>query len=135
MGYSTRYTLEIQHYSGESDTPNCSHQIVPGARFCPVCGKPAGYHHIVDDILKEPFPDYADMNISDLVEENMDDMRWYEHTKDMQVLSKKYPGFLFILHGEGEQNDDIWTEYHLNGKVQVAKAKVVIAEFEESSLK
>lgn len=60
--------------------------------------------------------------------------KWYEHQAEMREFSKLHPSVLFTLHGEGEENDDIWTEYYLNGKVQVAKAQVQIAPFDPVKL-
>lgn len=44
--------------------------------------------------------------------------KWYEHEKDMRVISKHYPSILFTLHGRGEEQGDVWVEYHQNGKMQ-----------------
>lgn len=58
----------------------------------------------------------------DVWEELMDsgaEMRWYEHTKDMQKLSVKFPNTVFALHGDGEESGDLWVEYHHNGRVQI----------------
>jgi len=63
-----------------------------------------------------------------------DDCKWYDHDKDMREISKKYPETIFILEGEGEESGDIWKKYYLNGKCQVAKAEVIIPEFDESKL-
>jgi hypothetical protein len=63
-----------------------------------------------------------------------DDCKWYDHDKDMREISKKYPETIFILEGEGEESGDIWKKYYLNGKCQVAKAEVIIPEFDETKL-
>ena len=47
-----------------------------------------------------------------------DDAKWYDHTLDMRNISKHWPDVLFALHGIGEENGDMWVEYHWNGKVQ-----------------
>lgn len=61
--------------------------------------------------------------------------KWYEHETEMKEFSLAHPNLLFTLHGEGEENDDIWTKYFLNGKVQVARAQVQIAPFNFKELK
>lgn len=63
-----------------------------------------------------------------------DDCKWYDHDKDMREISKKYPETIFILEGEGGESGDIWKKYYLNGKCQVAKAEVIIPEFDETKL-
>lgn len=60
--------------------------------------------------------------------------KWYEHQAEMREFSKLHPSVLFTLHGEGEENDDMWDEYYLNGKLQVAKAKIQIAPFDPKLL-
>jgi len=60
--------------------------------------------------------------------------KWYEHEKDMREYSKKYPETVFALKGEGEESGDIWTEYYKDGKMQRAKAKIVVDDYNESLL-
>lgn len=67
--------------------------------------------------------------------EPRDECKWYDHEKDMKVLSKKFPSVLFTLYGEGEETGDIWRKYFLNGKIQVANVKMVFEEFDENKLK
>ena len=61
--------------------------------------------------------------------------KWYEYDENMKTISKKYPETIFILEGEGEESGDIWKRYYLNGKVQVAEAKISYDEFDEKKLK
>ena len=61
--------------------------------------------------------------------------KWYEHTEDLVKFSAKHPNILFTLHGDGEENDDVWNKYFLNGKVQIAKAEIQIAPFDPAKLK
>ena len=63
-----------------------------------------------------------------------DSCKWYDHDKQMREISKKYPETIFILEGEGEESGDIWKKYYLNGKCQVAKAEVIIPEFDETAV-
>lgn len=60
--------------------------------------------------------------------------KWYECKEDLKEFSKKYPNWLFTLSGEGEQSGDIWKAYFVNGKVQLAKARIVIDEFNPKEL-
>ena len=118
MGYGTRYHLDVNFVVNnipvklEDDTPLLS---------------------VIEELRQENEeakyalePDGGGSN---------SDARWYEHKADLTAFSAKHPGVLFTLHGEGEENDDIWTEYFLNGKVQVARATVQIAPFNPAELK
>lgn len=64
-----------------------------------------------------------------------EESKWYEHAQDLRAFSSAHPNILFTLHGEGEENEDIWNEYYLNGKCQVAKAQLQIAPFDPKQLK
>jgi len=43
---------------------------------------------------------------------------WYDHQDEMKKVSNNYPDLVFILHGEGEEQGDIWTAYFCNGKCE-----------------
>lgn len=62
-------------------------------------------------------------------------MKWYEYAEDMTKLSAKYPDYLFILSGKGEESGDIWTHYFKGGKSQHCPATIIIDEFDENKLK
>ena len=61
-------------------------------------------------------------------------MKWYEHQLDMRRFSSKFPNVLFVLSGEGEENDDMWVEYYRNGLMQVARAQITFDDFDEDKL-
>jgi hypothetical protein len=63
--------------------------------------------------------------------------KWYEYDQDMKALSLKFQDVIFMLHGEGEDEDDKWNKYYLNGRVQVCHAIVLIEypEFDLNELK
>ena len=63
-----------------------------------------------------------------------DNVEWYNHEKDLKEFSKKHSKVLFTLSGEGEENKDMWKKYFLNGKMQVAKAKITFDPFDKSKL-
>lgn len=60
--------------------------------------------------------------------------KWYSHDEDMLELSKKFPTVLFTLFGDGEETEDLWYTYYLNGAYQHAPARIVYDDFSEDSL-
>jgi hypothetical protein len=67
--------------------------------------------------------------------ESRDESKWYGHEEDMIRLSLLYPDVVFKLHGEGEENDDMYDKYFKNGKMQSCYAKITYDEYDESQLK
>lgn len=57
-----------------------------------------------------------------------DEMKWYDHYKDMIELSKIFPELYFELEGRGEERDDIWCEYFHNGEGSHSEARIVFDE-------
>jgi hypothetical protein len=64
-------------------------------------------------------------------------MKWYDHKADMISLTKRYPKYLFKLHGEGEDREDLWNLYLINGKYQKSYAKITITypQFDPNELR
>jgi hypothetical protein len=60
--------------------------------------------------------------------------KWYDWQKSLIAFSVATPGVLFTLDGEGEESGDIWKAYALDGKIQIAKAEIIIAGFNEAAL-
>lgn len=64
--------------------------------------------------LQDFQPDQEDFNlpaelIKQLIADNGDNYwKWYDWEKDMQTLAKKFPNITFVLHGDGEESQDIW---------------------------
>lgn len=52
----------------------------------------------------------------------------------MLLLSKEFPDVLFKLHGEGEDNEDIWDKYFMNGKMQYCPAEIMCPPFDRAKL-
>ncbi len=63
-----------------------------------------------------------------------DDIKWYDHDRDMKKVSEAFPDTLITLRGEGEDSGDIWTTYYLNGKMQRCKAVIAFEEFNPEKL-
>lgn len=51
--------------------------------------------------------------------------KWYEWPDDLAKVSKQFPLTLITLHGEGEENGDLWRAYAINGEVQKAEAEII----------
>ncbi len=63
------------------------------------------------------------------------EVKWYERDEVMAKSSKKYPGVVFCLTGDGDENDDMWYAYFKNGKVQYCPAIITYDKYDESKLK
>ena len=50
-----------------------------------------------------------------VVQESLDDVKWYDCKEDLRSLAKRFPAVLFILTGVGEDPDDQW-EYRVRGE-------------------
>ena len=93
---------------------------------------------ITDNIKKELSiinRDYFDnMDTIDELIEGWFEAKWYNYEDDMKMLSLKFPTIVFILEGDGEENDDMWVAYFMNGKVQHEKAKITYNYFDPNKL-
>jgi len=65
---------------------------------------------------------------------NSDLIKWYEHEQDMLLLSSRFPQYLFTLYGNGEETDDIWYKYFIDGRCQCAPVEFVHDEFDVNKL-
>lgn len=77
------------------------------------------------DVIKIVFENVTNYKIND--DFTLNEVRWYDWEKDMKEISKTFPNYRFTLDGNGEDNDDIWRAYFINGKSQVCKAKITFA--------
>ncbi len=71
----------------------------------------------------EEINDYL-LNEYGIQEFETDWIPWHEHTEDMIDLSLKYPDVEFTLWGRGEDRDDLWKKYFLNGVCFLALAEI-----------
>ena len=63
-----------------------------------------------------------------------DTIKWYEWEEDIRNLSKEFPDILFEVSGDGEESEDFWIAYFLNGKMQFCPGRIVYDDFSESAL-
>lgn len=125
MGYYTRFNLSWS-VTDSWKPPSCGHQNGPNAKFCQECGA-----SLEAKVIDKMVGDYIVMNLAGAITRtghSCDESRWYEHESDMRIMSVKIPNVLFHLTGEGEEHDDVWDLFALNGQVQKHKAKIVRAE-------
>ncbi len=59
----------------------------------------------------------------------------WEHNEPMLDISKRYPNYLFTLHCQGENPEDMSRYYYLNGKCQHEVAEIKIDPFDPNKLK
>ena len=61
--------------------------------------------------------------------ENLDGaypVTWYDEPEQMEQVSLAFPHVHFTVHGEGDNNGDIWDHHCLNGMFQEIRAQIVI---------
>ena len=51
---------------------------------------------------------YCEGYLDELIDTGTSERKWYEWEKDMRKVAKKNHNVLIILHGSGEESDDIW---------------------------
>lgn len=120
MGYYTTYSLEIENeYKFESDLELKVFESL--AR--------------ITDLWNEADVEAAAECHYPLNVISYESLKWYNHKQDMIELSKMFPLCRFILEGQGEEPDDMWREYYLNGYCQVAYARIEYDEPDWDMLK
>ena len=116
MGYATSFTLFAHHVADLE----IADKIAEALHACDVIGYAlSGDYQFAEDGVE--FFSYDSVN-------------WYGHEEDMRAISKEFPDIHFELHGEGEMNDDIWTQHFVNGKSQLCRTKIVIPPFDPGKL-
>lgn len=148
MGYHTSYSLEVKKYGDEPSikeinldevikkvkTGSSQEEILHDLEFIK-----SGKKNILitPEMIIEEFVtthEYASYALTK-TGGTSESCKWYDYNEELAKFSKKYPNWLFILSGEGEEAGDIWKNYYLNGKVQQAVAKITFDEFDEKKLK
>lgn len=116
MGYHTEFCL----FAYPVSDPEIAEEIVEALHACDVIGYAlSGDYQFAEDGVE--FSSNEPVN-------------WYDHEEDMRSISEKFPDIHFELHGEGEMNDDIWTQHFLGGRSQLCMAEIVIPPFDSSKL-
>lgn len=118
MGYYTTYSLSI------IEGP----EAIPTTRPCKKCGVESKTSDDIIGLATNEFHEDVDLLLSE------EGVKWYTHEGDMLKFSLAYPHTVFKLSGEGEERGDTWVKYFKNGKMQVTKAKIELADFDETKL-
>lgn len=119
MGYYTDYTLSVYRAEKQDDGNIVMVSTIP---------------EIVESQIDEEIElmdVFREGNIKDAYYTND---TWYNHEKDMRLLSSKFPDFVFWLSGNGEINEDIWQKFFVAGKMQLCHAQIVYDDFDVSKL-
>lgn len=124
MGYYTRYSLSWKVSDAFKVPPPCEHADAnpSTAKFCQECG--ASLSRVLPDRLIGDAVVKMTEGALGRDGKSLEPVKWYEHETDMAALSSRFPGVVFHLAGEGENNDDIWDLFALDGRVQTHKAKI-----------
>ena len=64
-----------------------------------------------------------------------DSVKWYDHDEDMLEVSRAFPDVHFVLHGEGDNTEDIWETHCLGGKMATYMAEIRIPPFNPEDLR
>lgn len=108
MGYYTNYNLSVQPYQ-----------------------RPPLTTEELDALKKELDLMGVFMNVDVDEELYTEPEKWYDHDDDMLLLSRRFPNILFTLHGDGENQEDMWFTYYANGKMQHCQAEIIYPDFNE----
>ena len=113
MSYYTGYSLAIK---GKKITKELADNIIMSLKN----------RGVVNYALSEDY--YISKDEKSMELDGNDIVKWYEHTHDMESISMLFPELIFCLHGEGEENGDLWNEYYHNGKSEYCRGYVQYEE-------
>jgi hypothetical protein len=108
MGYYTRYTLK-------HNAPHKESFILTEIKLSIITQIDKQFE---DLFIKGFYKDGKWTHVS------FDRHKWYDHEDDMKEIAKQFPSILFELHGEGEENGDLWVKYFKGDKFQHCPAKI-----------
>lgn len=107
MGYYTSYSLQVR-------SPNMSREMADEIEAALKAANVIGYalgHCCYSE-------NQADITRSAAYFDSRDYVKWYEHEEVMTEISQKFPSATFLLEGQGEEHDDQWEKYFLNGETE-----------------
>lgn len=114
MGYYTRYDFSCYEKDGTPvcfrDNKELEKQLI--AKF------------------NEIDSSYFDNDVDTIDEFFWDEIKWYDHDEDMKELSVYFPGYVFVLTGQGEDHDDSWRAFYHRGVSEISQARMVYSALE-----
>ena len=119
MGYYTYHTGEIA--SGNASEKDVAIAIAQLPYFI----------QFFDGDLSDAETNWIE-TIDDVIANELE--KWYTCVADMKKISKQFPGVTIKIHGEGEENGDLWDAYFKDGKSAVYKAQIIYPKFKEGDL-
>ncbi len=131
MGYYTNYEFAVYDYGrlAKSSATNkaIARKIV---EMNESDSKAEMFYPIVDEIKIT----YIEEGDPWTMQASKDEVKWYDHDKEMLALSVAFPDVTFRLYGEGEERDDVWQTYYKNGKMIKYTATIEIPDFNPNDL-
>lgn len=82
---------------------------------------PAGVDVDGDTLVSDGY----EYTVADLLNDEAQGVKWYDHENDMIALSRLYPTVLFALTGTGEEPHDQWRTWYRSGKSVSVEAEIV----------
>ena len=130
MGYYTRYSMEIQDIDnkGYDSYKIAKYMLDKQEEF----DRFYAFEYELKDFVRNK--DTESRTRCELSLYSDDECKWYNNEDDMLLLSKEFPDVLFKLHGEGQDNEDIWDKYFMNGKMQYCPAEIMYPPFDRAKL-
>lgn len=114
MGYSTDYKGEAGPFNSEEDAEFFEFKL----------GKQVdGYEFTVN--IGSPDQDRYYVNFE------VNDVKWYTYTEDLEAVSKKFPDITIDVEGHGEETGDIWKARFRNGRSEQVDAIMTFPDFTE----
>jgi hypothetical protein len=142
MGYITQFQGKVLGLDGKTDQ---------AARFETLVQNAQKYDQLEDQsIYKEEYlnnlkvaneairsiknPD-ALSNFMQVLHNNADEWKWYDHEDHMKQVSRAFPEFIFQLAGEGEEHEDTWVKWFSRGRIQGGRAVMTLPTLDLSGWK
>ena len=115
MGYYTNYTGDVLDSNGNWDY-ELEEQIA----------------HAVAQLPYFDSDDKSIVTLDDVIATQAE--KWYDYIEDMKNISLQFPDATIVIHGQGENYDDIWNTYFQNGKYARYEAEIIIPSFNPADL-
>ena len=128
MGYCTTFSeLDIKFLDKKKKL--CEHEF--SSNFCPECGQPKTDNIFQVENLVYSFIENHEGSFCYFLGANCKGYTWQ---KEMKELSQAFPYLLFTLEGKGDDDNDIWRAYFVDGKMQYTEAKLIYDDFDPTKL-